>query len=77
MVVGRGLGSVLGGSAIGVTAALALSQTIASSLYGVTPRDPLTFASCTLLLVGAAVLSCLLPARRAARVDPASVLRQD
>ncbi|HVS66814.1 MAG TPA: ABC transporter permease [Thermoanaerobaculia bacterium] len=77
MVLARGLAPVLLGSAIGVAAALGLSGAIASSLYGVTARDPLTFAACVVLLVGAAVLSCLQPARRAAQVDPASILRQE
>ena len=42
-----------------------------------TPTDPLTFLATALLLAGVACVTCLTPARRAMRVDPISVLRQD
>ena len=46
-------------------------------LYGVKPHDALTFTAVAVLLAGFAMAACLLPARRAARVDPMRVLRCD
>jgi putative ABC transport system permease protein len=67
--------------AIGILAGLltALSATTAlrSLLYGVTPRDPVTLAVATACLAIIALLGCYLPARRAARVDPALTLRAE
>jgi ABC-type lipoprotein release transport system permease subunit len=48
---------------------------IAARLFGITALDPVTLAGATMLLAAAAAVACWLPARRAARTDPAEVLR--
>jgi len=53
------------------------SATLASLLYGVKPRDPVVFAEAALVLAISAVLAALLPARRAASIDPATALRSE
>ena len=65
------------GVAIGIPAALAAGRLLISFLYGMTPGDPVTFAAATVMLLAAAVTAAALPARRAARVDPALALRAD
>ena len=80
MVIGQGLRLALAGVAIGVAAALALTHALSSFsrlLYGVTPNDPATFVVVSAVLVGAAVLACYVPARRAMRVDPNVALRHE
>ncbi len=77
MVLGQGLRTIFIGVAIGIAGSLALTRTVESLLFGVTPTDPLTFASVTLLLVAAALLACYIPARRATRVDPMIALRYE
>jgi predicted permease len=75
MVVGRGLKLTGLGLVIGLAGALAVGQALRSQLLGVSSRDPLTFAGVGLLLAAVALLACVLPARRAARVDPMVALR--
>jgi putative ABC transport system permease protein len=75
MILGQGLRTVLVGVVFGIGAALTLTRTVASLLFGVTPTDPVTFGSVTLLLVAAALLACYIPARRATKVDPVVALR--
>jgi ABC-type lipoprotein release transport system permease subunit len=65
------------GVAAGTAASLALTRFIASWLYGVTPGDPVTFALVPLALAAAALLACLIPARRAMKVDPMVALRYE
>lgn len=75
MILGQGLKVVSIGVAVGIVAALALSRVMASLLFGIAATDPLTYLGVALLLVVVASLACLLPARRAARVDPMIALR--
>lgn len=65
------------GLVVGVFASLALTKTAASLLYELKPNDPLTIALATLLLSAVAGLAGYLPARRAARVDPMTALREE
>jgi putative ABC transport system permease protein len=59
----------------GLMASFALTRLLAGLLYGISPRDPVTFIAVALLLGAIALLSCWLPATRATRVDPAVALR--
>ena len=77
MVLRRGLGLVIIGLALGLVGAWSVAHLIAGALYGVSPHDPPTFAAVPLLLAGVALLACLIPARRAARVDPMVALRAE
>ncbi|MGH7505612.1 MAG: FtsX-like permease family protein, partial [Longimicrobiales bacterium] len=65
------------GIALGVIAAFALSSTLASLLYNLSPTDPMTFAIIAIILSIVALIATVLPAMRAARVDPVVALRQE
>jgi len=77
LIAGRGLLLVVIGIAVGVAAALALTRVMSSLLFSVSATDPLTFAAVVLLLAGVALGACLVPARRAIKVDPMLALRHE
>ncbi|MGH9466817.1 MAG: FtsX-like permease family protein, partial [Terriglobales bacterium] len=77
MVAGRGALMTAIGLALGAGGAWALTRYLRSLLFGVQPGDPTTLAMVAVVLLAVALAACILPARRAARVDPLIALRQD
>ncbi|HUK31826.1 MAG TPA: ABC transporter permease [Candidatus Acidoferrum sp.] len=80
LFVGRGMGLVTLGVALGAAGALALTKlmaSFASFLFLVKPNDPATFCGVTVLFAAVAALACWIPARRASRVDPLVALRYE
>ncbi|MGH9660685.1 MAG: ADOP family duplicated permease, partial [Bryobacteraceae bacterium] len=77
MILREGVVLALAGIALGVAAALASSRAVATLLYGITPRDTAAFAGAVVAMVLVALLATILPARRAARVDPMVALRYE
>jgi predicted permease len=75
-IVATGVALTLGGITLGVAGAMAATRGLSSLLYGVQPTDPLTFAGAGVVLLAAAVLACLVPARQAMRLDAITVLRE-
>jgi predicted permease len=76
LIVGQGLVLTLAGLAVGLVAAFSGTRVLAGLLYGVSASDPVTYALVLLALGGVSILASYIPARRATRVDPAIVLRQ-
>jgi putative ABC transport system permease protein len=74
LVLGRGLRIVAAGTALGLVAAYAGARAIERQLFGVPAADLTTFVAVPLVLVVVAAVACWVPARRAARVDPAIAL---
>jgi putative ABC transport system permease protein len=77
MVVASGARMVIAGAAAGLAAALALSGLLKSLLFGIGPRDPLTFIAAPAVFVVVALVAAYVPARRAARVSPMEALRAE
>jgi predicted permease len=75
LVLRQGLGIAIGGLALGLGVAFASAKSLSALLYGVTAYDAATFAIVPLVLLVVAGVACIVPARRAARVDPVRVLR--
>ena len=77
LVVGQGVVLTAIGLVFGLSGMLALSRLLSSLLYGVTPTDPMTFVTVSVLLGAVAFLASYIPARRATKVDPTVALRYE
>src|SRR5215472_9332662 len=77
MVVMRGMTLEVIGAATGLVAGAALTRVMRSLLYGVTPFDPITFMAVPAILASVAILACVIPAARAARLNPVIALREE
>jgi predicted permease len=77
LVIAQGLRLALLGIVVGLAGAWALTRSMSSLLFGVTPTDSVTLVSVVLTLVIVALLACYLPARRATKVDPLVALREE
>ena len=77
LMLRQGMAPVLAGLAVGLALALALGRLGAGLLFEVPPHDAATLAAAAAVLTSAALLACALPARRAARIDPAQALRDE
>ena len=77
LVVKQGLALTLAGAVVGIAGALALGRTLSSLLFGVSSGDVFAFALALAVAVVTAIGACLLPARRAAGLDPLKGLRAE
>jgi putative ABC transport system permease protein len=75
LVVGEGVRLALAGLAIGVVGALVVGGLLSTTLFGVEPTDTITYVAVSLVLLSVAGLACLLPALRAASINPMQALR--
>jgi len=77
LVVRQGMMLTLAGLVVGIVAGTFVTRVLTDMLFGVTPRDPLTFVGVPVLLLAVAFLACYIPARRATRIDPLIALRAE
>ena len=77
LLIGPGVGLTLAGVGAGLAGAFALIRLLSGMLFGVTPTDPMTFVAASAGLSVIAIVTCYVPARRASKVDPGIVLREE
>lgn len=76
LIIRDGLKLLAAGLAVGLGLAVVFGYVLSSRLFGIAPFDPLTLAGTALVLVGVTLIACYLPARRAARLDPAVAMTE-
>jgi putative ABC transport system permease protein len=76
-ILREGMTTALVGTALGGVGAVLIGRALEGAVYGVEPTNPLTFGAVAVLLLLAALVACVVPARRASSVDPMAALRQD
>jgi ABC-type antimicrobial peptide transport system permease subunit len=77
LVVRQGMTPAIAGLGAGLLASVAIGRVVESMLFGVSSRDLVTYATVITMIVAGALAACLFPARRAASVDPAVILRAE
>jgi predicted permease len=77
MVLAQAARLAVTGAVVGVVVALALARVLRSMMYNVSPGDPVTFVSVSLMVIAIALVACYLPARRAAKASPMNALRAE
>jgi putative ABC transport system permease protein len=77
MVMRQGMALVAGGLVLGLGGAWAVTRVMAGMLHGVSATDPMSFAGMSIVLIAVAAFATVIPARRAARIDPMIALRTE
>ena len=77
MITHHGLRLALTGVILGITGAIILTRYLTTLLFEIKPLDPITFIAGSIFILAVAILACLLPARRAMRIDPLTALRYE
>jgi putative ABC transport system permease protein len=77
LVTGHGMALAVAGVALGLAGAVAFTRVLKTHLYSISPTDFMTFAVTTILLMVTGLAACLIPARKATKVDPLDVLRSE
>jgi putative ABC transport system permease protein len=77
LVAGHGMTLAFAGLALGIAGSLALTRLMENLLFGVSTTDPATFVIYSAILAAVALVACLIPARRATKVDPMIALRYE
>jgi putative ABC transport system permease protein len=77
LVIRQGLSIAVLGVLFGIVGALAIARVTRSLLFGVSPTDPLTYIAVGVVIIGVALLACMVPAQRAMRVDPLVAIRNE